>query len=126
MLPAVPLKVLLNRVAVVITAPTVPPAFVQLPVPTAGLFPANVVLVKPHILTPVWSSPALAGVGFCKKLITTSSLELGQGGFVIVNNPISSDTIGRSKTPIYLGNIFGNVFRINRVIALQGLNAIVH
>ena len=41
----------------------VPPP-VHAPVPTAGALPARVTCVKPQVAAPVWSGPAVAGVGF--------------------------------------------------------------
>ena len=61
--PAVPLKVLVALVGVVMLPP-VPDTMLQAPVPIVGVLPASVVLVSPHIGAPAWSDPALAVVGF--------------------------------------------------------------
>ena len=42
--------------------PPVPLTIFQTPVPTVGVLPARVVLVRPHILAPTWSVPAAATV----------------------------------------------------------------
>ena len=55
------------------------------PVPVAGVFPASVVLVSPHISDPVWSGPALATVGFWLKVTVTSSVEVVQGELIMVH-----------------------------------------
>jgi len=82
--PAVPLKVLVALVGVVMLPP-VPDTMLQAPVPIVGVLPASVVLVSPHIGAPVWSDPALAVVGFCWKVIVTSSVDAVHGGLLMVH-----------------------------------------
>ena len=59
--PAVPLKVLV-ALAVLPKLPPVPLTMLHAPVPTVGVFAANVVLVTPQRLS--WSGPAFEAVGF--------------------------------------------------------------
>jgi hypothetical protein len=54
------------------------------PVPAVGVLPARVVLESPHIAAPVWSAPALAGVGPWVKVTVTSSVEAAQGELLMV------------------------------------------
>ena len=60
--PAVPVKVDVGLVAVVIVPP-VPLTMLHAPVPTVGTLPARVTEVSPQVADPVWSAPALAVVG---------------------------------------------------------------
>jgi hypothetical protein len=49
--PAVPVKVLVGLDGAV-TVPPIPPIMLHVPVPIAGVLPANVVSVNPHIAAP--------------------------------------------------------------------------
>jgi hypothetical protein len=60
--PAVPIKVEVGLEGVVIFPP-VPLTMLQAPVPTEGVLPARVTVVKPQVDDPVWSDPAAAVVG---------------------------------------------------------------
>ena len=82
--PAVPEKVLVGLDGVVIFPP-VPDIMLHDPVPIVGEFPASVVLVSPHIEAPTWSAPAIAVVGFCWKVIVTSSVDAVHGLLLIVH-----------------------------------------
>ena len=84
--PAVPVNVDVALDAVV-TLPPVPETILHAPVPTVGVFPAKVTLVKPHVVAPVWSGPAFAVVGFRLNVITTSSV-LVEVQFVIVQRNV--------------------------------------
>ena len=67
--------------------PKLPPdplTLVQAPVPTAGALAAKVTCVKPQVEAPVWSAPALAGVGFRLKVTFMLSCEAVQGEFEMV------------------------------------------
>ena len=55
------------------------------PDPTPGVLAASVTVVNPQVNISVWSGPALAAVGNCAKLITTSSVEDAHGLFAIVH-----------------------------------------
>ena len=81
--PAVPLNALVGLDVVVIDPPD-PLTILHDPVPTAGVLPASAVLVRPHIVTPVWSAPAFAVVGPWLKVIVTSSEEAEQGELLMV------------------------------------------
>jgi hypothetical protein len=72
--PAVPLKVEVVLDELVI-APPAPLMMLQTPVPAAGELPANVIVVNPHVVDPVWSAPALAVEGFVLNFTSTSSKE---------------------------------------------------
>ena len=78
-----PEKVLVGLAGVLIVPP-VPETMLQAPVPTVGVLPARVVLVSPHIEAPIWSVPALAVVGFCWKVIVTSSVDAVHGELLMV------------------------------------------
>ena len=78
MLPAVPLKVEVG-LAVLAKLPPVPLTMLHWPVPTVGALAARVTWVRPQVVTPVWSGPALAVVGLRLKMITTLSVEAVQG-----------------------------------------------
>jgi hypothetical protein len=54
------------------------------PAPVAGVLPARVVLISPHMVSPVWSVPAFAAVGFRLKATVTSSVEAAQGELLMV------------------------------------------
>jgi hypothetical protein len=85
--PAVPVKLLVGLVGVPMFPP-VPETMLHEPVPIDGVLPARVVLVIPHMVEPTWSGPALAGVGFCWKVIVTSSAEVVQGELLMVQRSI--------------------------------------
>ena len=63
-----------------------PEITVQSPVPTIGVFPANVVVV---VLQRFWSVPAAAEVGGKSTVIIMSSVELGQFPFMIVHRKVA-------------------------------------
>ena len=71
----------LEPVAIV---PPAPETTLQLPVPIAGVFPCNVVEVAQIF----WSGPAFDTVGLAVRLITTSSVEDGQGAFTTVQRKV--------------------------------------
>lgn len=81
--PAVPVNVLVGLFGEAMVPP-VPDIMLHVPVPTAGVFPANVAPVNPHIEPSVWSGPAFAAVGFCSNFILTSSHDDVHGGLLIV------------------------------------------
>jgi len=54
------------------------------PEPVTGVLPARVVLISPHMVSPVWSAPAFAVVGFWLKVTVTSSVEAGHGELLMV------------------------------------------
>ncbi len=76
----IPVNVDAGSFSVVMVA--VPDTMLQAPVPTAGMFAANVVLVTLH--NP-WSTPALAVVGRSDTPIVTSSLLLPQPPLLMVH-----------------------------------------
>ena len=82
-----PLKTDVGLPGVTIVPPT-PATMVQVPVPTVGVFAAKVVEVVPQVPAPVWSAPAAAMDGLSVKVITTSSVDGAQGGFVIVQRRV--------------------------------------
>ena len=81
MLPAVPEKVDVGLVGVVIVPP-VPETIIQLPVaagvpggpPPEGALPASVTVVDPQVAIPVMSAPARAGVTKHAGLIGTANI----------------------------------------------------
>jgi hypothetical protein len=78
----------------VVTTAVLPPSTDHAPEPTAGVFPASVVVVAHTALSP----PAAAVVGTASLVMTTSSLEAGQVPFVIVHLKVVVP-IGRFVTP---------------------------
>ena len=85
--PAVPEKVEVGLEADV-TEPPVPDMMLQEPVPIVGVFAARVTVVKPQVAASVWSGPAFAADGFRLKVMVTSSVEAGHGGFAIVQRNV--------------------------------------
>ncbi len=85
--PAVPVNVDVALDAVV-TLPPVPETILHAPVPTVGVFPAKVTLVKPHVAAPVWSGPAFAAVGFRLNVIFTLFPLAVQGLLLIVHRKV--------------------------------------
>jgi hypothetical protein len=81
--PAVPVKVEVRLLASA-NDPPVPLTMLQAPVPIDGVLPANVTVVKPQVVEPVWSTPAAAAVGFWLNVMTTSSVDV-HGLFDIVH-----------------------------------------
>ena len=83
--------------------PPVPDIIVHNPVPTAGAFPASVVLVNPHIADPVWSDPASAVVGnavivtvaspVCGCELGVASLTLTSEYMYIPSDPVGTETV---------------------------------
>ena len=67
--PAVPVKVEVAEV-VLLKVPLPPLTIAQVPLPDVGTFAANAVELLPHT---IWSDPAFAVVGFCKKEIKPSN-----------------------------------------------------
>ena len=68
----------------VVIEPPAPETMLHAPVPMVGVFPAKVAEVPQTF----WSGPALAAVGFAVNVITTSSVEAGQGAFEIVQRKV--------------------------------------
>ena len=66
----------------------VPVINVHTPVPIIGEFPANVATVEQT----VWSEPALAAVGTASLFIITSSVDIAQTPFVIVQRKVFAPT----------------------------------
>ena len=63
--------------------PPAPLIIVQVPAPTVGVLPANVVEVTPQRFT--WSAPAFDVVGLLLNVIVTSSVLLVHGALAIVH-----------------------------------------
>ena len=89
----IPVTVLVGLDGVVIVA--VPLTTVHTPVPTVGVFPANVVLVTLH---KPWSVPASAVVGTSDTLMVTSSLLLPQPPLLMVHLNVTLLPIVRPVT----------------------------
>ena len=82
-----PLNVLVGLVGAVMVPPD-PPIMLHNPVPIAGVLAANVVEVNPHIVTPVWSVPALAIVGLWLNVIFISSVDGAHGALLMVQRNV--------------------------------------
>jgi len=74
----------------------VPANTVQVPVPTAGVFPAKVAVVTLHKF---WLGPASATVGGVATLMTTSSKEAAQAGLVMVQRNVTEAPTVKPVTP---------------------------
>ena len=83
MVPAIPVKPVVGLDGVAIDPPR-PETTDHEPVPTVGVLP-NIVVEVPQMF---WSAPAFATVGLAVKLMTTSSVELAQGAFTIVQRKV--------------------------------------
>jgi hypothetical protein len=86
-LPATPLNAEVALEGVVIVPP-VPDTIDHAPVPTVAALPANVTEVKPHVVLPFWSGPALAVVGLRLNVIITSSDAAVQGELLTVQRKV--------------------------------------
>ena len=86
-LPNVPLNPLVGSVAFTKTPPT-PLKMLQLPIPISGVFAARVKEVNPQVAAPVWSGPAVAGVGEILNVIATVSVKAVQGALEMVHTKI--------------------------------------
>ena len=82
-MPGVPMNAEPGLLAEVIEPP-VPVTIVQVPVPVVGVFAAKTVVFPQAD----WSGPALATVGVPVKVMTTSSVDAGQGAFAIVQRKV--------------------------------------
>ena len=67
-----------------VTVPPAPETMLHEPVPMEGLLAAITVLLAQS----VWSGPALEAVGLAVSVTKTSSVELAQGGFMIVQRRV--------------------------------------
>lgn len=74
----------------------VPDTTDQVPVPTAGVFPANIVVVTSHKF---WSGPASAAVGETETFITTSSVEGRHTPFETVQRRVAEAPTASPVTP---------------------------